>query len=96
MMCFTWFKEFCCYSGQEQSDDARQFDVRLLYTVPHDLHKIKHLFDLLEPSPLELGQEVSQNMVCSPPHHTVMATQTSQGEGQTLVLYKLTTIQHRV
>lgn len=95
-MCFTWLKEFCCYSGQEQSDDARQFDVRLLYTVPYNLHKIKHLFDLLEPSPLELGQEVSQNMVGSPPHHTVMATQTSQGEGQTLVLYKLTTIQDGV
>lgn len=95
-MCFTWFKEFCCYSGQEQSDDARQFDVRLLNTVPYNLNKIKHLFDLLEPRPLELGQEVSQNMVGSPPHHTVMATQTSQGEGQTLVLYKLTTIQHRV
>lgn len=95
-MCSTWFKEFRCYSGQEQSDDARKFDVWLLYTVPHNLHKIKHLLDLWKPRPLELGQEVSQNMVCSPPHYTVMATQTSQGEGQTMVLYKLTTIQHRV
>lgn len=93
---FTWFKEFCRYSGQEQSDDGREFNVWLLYTVPHNLHKIKHLFNLWEPCPLELGQKVCQHMICSPPHHTIMATQTSQGEGQTLVLYKLTTIQHWV
>ena len=92
----TWFEELCSHAGQKQCDDTGKLGVRFLYTILHHLQEIKHLLDLWEPRPLQLGEEVSQDVVCSSPHYAVMATQTGQGEGQTSVLYKLATIQDRI